>query len=203
VRYLTAPALCLVSIITAAAAEQTQHARSTASVATRAPVAHEYVDDEATVPENLGATLPHNVATFGYETQLDLMLRRSLTFRKQCARIAAAPDLHVRIAPAIPPRARFDHTLTRLAFKADGSVQADVAIGSRGDPLELLAHEFEHILEQLDGVDLPSMARRASTGVYAVQESVQEGERFETKRALAAGRQVAREVRDGRRRDGQ
>src|SRR5262252_9595596 len=70
VRYLTAPALCLVSIITAAAAEQTQHARSTASVATRAPVAHEYVDDEATVPENLGATLPHNVATFGYETQL-------------------------------------------------------------------------------------------------------------------------------------
>ena len=71
-------------------------------------------------------------------------------------------------------------------------------LGPSGDPVMLIAHEFEHILEQLDGVDLRSMATRVATGVHLVPGSGH----FETDRAIAAGRQVADEVRRGRTRDG-
>ncbi len=71
-------------------------------------------------------------------------------------------------------------------------------VGYLGEPILLIAHEFEHILEQLDGVDLPSMAARPATGVHAVASSG----RFETDRAIAAGRQVEREVFDSGRKRG-
>jgi hypothetical protein len=58
----------------------------------------------------------------------------------------------------------------------------------------LIAHEFEHILEQLDEVDLPSMAARPATGVHTVPGS----DHFETDRAIAAGRAVRAEVKRGR-----
>jgi len=197
-RYLGAAALCLAASVTAAADEQAEHARSTASVSIGAPIAHEYVDDEAGVAEDRDARLPHNVTIFWYEIPLASMLRRSPTFRRQCARIAAAPQLQVSVVPSIVP-GDSDRTLTRLAFNRNGSVQARVTVGPERNPVESLAHEFEHILEQLDGVDLVSMAHRRATGVYATPG----GERFETERALAAGRQVAREVLAHRGRGGQ
>ena len=52
------------------------------------------------------------------------------------------------------------------------------------DHAELLAHEFEHVLEQIEGLDLRRMAReriRRLRDAYAV---------FETDRAQAAGRIV-------------
>lgn len=195
-RYLGAAALCLAASVTAAADDQAEHARSTASVSIGAPIAHEYVDDEAGVAEDRDARLPHNVTISWYEIPLASMLRWSPTFRRQCARIAAAPQLRVSVVPSIVPS---DRTLTRFAFNRDGSVQADVTVGPERNPVESLAHEFEHILEQLDGVDLASMAHRRATGVYATPG----GERFETERALAAGRQVAREVLAHRGRGGQ
>ena len=83
-------------------------------------------------------------------------------------------------------------------MRRSAGIEADVQLGPSGDPVLLIAHEFEHILEQLDGVDLPSMATRVATGVRLVPESGH----FETDRAIAAGRQVASEVRRGRARDG-
>ena len=65
-----------------------------------------------------------------------------------------------------------------------------------GDSLiELIAHEFEHILEQLDSVDLAAMAARSGTGVRAVSELGH----FETDRAIAAGRRVESEMASARR----
>ena len=58
---------------------------------------------------------------------------------------------------------------------------------------ELLAHEFEHILEQIEGLDLRRLARVKGSGVHEVEYAV-----FETDRAQAAGRVVAAET--GRRR---
>jgi hypothetical protein len=54
---------------------------------------------------------------------------------------------------------------------------------------ELLAHELEHVLEQVEGIDLDALAeegeaRRLSDGS------------FETARAVQAGRRVAAEVID-------
>ena len=56
---------------------------------------------------------------------------------------------------------------------------------------ELIAHEFEHIIEQLDGVDLGAHAAQPHTGVTAI------GHRrdiFETMRAKRAGLKVVSEL---------
>ena len=91
-----------------------------------------------------------------------------------------------------------DEAMTRIVRRPDGVIDAGVQVGSAGDPVLLIAHEFEHILEQLDGVDLPSMAARPATGVRLVSGSGH----FETERAIAAGRRVADEVTRGRSRSG-
>ena len=57
--------------------------------------------------------------------------------------------------------------------------------------VELIAHELEHVIEQLDGVDLAAKLRRPNSGVYATGDS---GNLFETTRAKRVGFQVAREV---------
>ena len=59
---------------------------------------------------------------------------------------------------------------------------------------ELIAHEFEHIIEQLDGVDLAIMSRLRSTGVKRVNEV----DAFETRRAIVTGLRVARGIGDRR-----
>lgn len=189
----------IAACVAAGASAQTRYARSTAGRPIEAPVVHVYADDATVVAEVLGAELPRNVTFAGsYLTPARLMLRGSATFRRQCARLAAAHQLQITVAPALMPGARPDQAITRITFGPAGSIQADVTIGTMGDPFELVPHEFEHILEQLDGVDLVSMASRPDTGVRGRQD----GEPFETERAIAVGRQVAREVRESRRRGG-
>jgi hypothetical protein len=131
-----------------------------------------------------------------YKSAVAAMLRYSPTFQRQYRRLARATDVRVEIAPALLTRAH-DGALTRIVRGPSG-LEAGVRLGPAGDPVLLIAHEFEHILEQLDDVDLPAMATRIATGVHLVPGS----EHFETDRAIAAGRQVADEVRRGRARDG-
>ena len=79
--------------------------------------------------------------------------------------------------------------MTRL----DGQLRTAIVEVPVGDPMavvELLAHEFEHIVEQLDGVDLASWAGRS--GVRRVGGSDRDGA-FETERARQIGRRVAGE----------
>jgi hypothetical protein len=136
-------------------------------------------------------TIPPN-----YRSSVAAMLRYSPTFRRQCNRIARTPDLRVEIVSSLLGGAP-GGALTRIVRSARG-IDASVQLAPAGDPVVLIAHEFEHILEQLDGVDLPVMATRVATGVHLVPGSGH----FETDRAIAAGRQVADEVRRGRARDG-
>ncbi len=58
--------------------------------------------------------------------------------------------------------------------------------------VEMIAHELEHIIEQLDEVDLAQKARRSRSGVRATDggRSV-----FETTRALHVGLRVVQEAR--------
>ncbi len=58
-----------------------------------------------------------------------------------------------------------------------------------GDHVELIAHEFEHIIEQLEGVKLRRLANDPSAGVHDLRYA------YETERAYKVGRQVARECR--------
>ena len=154
-----------------------------------------YVESDA---ENVAAAaaIPRNVSVADtYEATLRTMLERSGTFRQQCRRIGRARGLVVRLRRGFPhERARNEAAYTTVIRRAGGDLEATVLLGD-GDPVELIAHEFEHILEQLDDVDLAAMGSRPGTGVSL---NTAMG-RFETVRAIAAGRRVGVEVARARR----
>jgi hypothetical protein len=107
---------------------------------------------------------------------------RSPTFRSQCARLAKAGTIvfvHVVSSVQIRRQAQSVIGITR-----DGATVARVLVRSSADIVELLAHEFEHVLEYLEGVD----HRRSGTMLSH--------DAYETDRAMDAGRRVAREFRE-------
>ena len=157
--------------------------------------AHVYVEADAAAVAS-SAVLPPNIRLSGvYQSIVLAMLRRSATFRGQCNRIGRDSRLSVTVNPELPggrPGAAATTTVTR---DARGGIEAVVRLTGQGEPAELIAHEFEHILEQLDDVDLAAMASRSGTGVRAIAELGH----FETDRAIAAGRRVHSEVANARR----
>jgi hypothetical protein len=138
-----------------------------------------------------GCALPANVhIPRDLERPVARIYDRSPTFRAQCERIAAAANLriNVRIDTAIPSSCRAFTTVIRRGR----GIRAEVHLPPSSDHSELLAHEFEHLLEQIEGLDLRRLARVKGSGVREVQDEL-----FETDRAQAAGRVVA--VEAGRR----
>lgn len=140
---------------------------------------------------------PNIVVPPAYRPIFADMFRYSPTFRRQCGRLARTSDLVIDLTPSLQPGLPPAEALTRIV-RRPGGLEAAVQLGPTGDPVLLIAHEFEHILEQLDGVDLPSMAARAATGVRLVSGTGH----FETERAIAAGHRVMEEVTRGRSRRG-
>jgi len=69
-----------------------------------------------------------------------------------------------------------------------GALMVDTTLFVPADMVELVAHELEHVCEQIEGVDLRTLAGRRDSGVYDV------GGHYETQRAITIGRRVAREV---------
>ena len=154
-----------------------------------------YTDDGSATPQFSEARLSPNVAIApALQSIVAAMLRDSVTFRRQCARLAASPSILVTVDDAvIPDRAPF-RAATDFSVDSRGQVIARVRLGSRTDVEARIAHEFEHIIEQLDGVDLRSLARRETAGVHPVYADTH----FETERAIAIGRRVAQEIRTSR-----
>lgn len=113
----------------------------------------------------------------------------SATFRAQCDRIAAAPALSVIIRlDAVIPRSCLAFTLIN---RRGYTLRADVHLPAAGTMMaELVGHEFEHIVEQLDGLNLRVLANVRGSGV---RESAFEV--YESDRAQRAGRIVAAESR--------
>jgi hypothetical protein len=120
------------------------------------------------------------------------MCRRAPTFRRQVARVAQEPDLVVAIQPGrllAGGRVRASTEIT----KVDGQVRSAEVRVRDGDSVllvELIGHELEHILEQLDGVDLAKWV--GHSGVYRVGGDDRGGP-IETARARQVGRLVAGE----------
>jgi hypothetical protein len=121
---------------------------------------------------------------------LDSLLESSPTFRSQWDRLGREPKLYVRV--------RLDARLDDSSLRArtvvrraeDQTVVALVDIRVFGDRAELLGHEIEHVIEQLEGLNLPQLAG-ASRGVWETHRGV-----FETERAIRAGQRVFKEMRD-------
>jgi hypothetical protein len=158
-------------------------------------VVHVYVDTDAASLQGAATSLPRNlVLPDSMQARVASMVRTSPTFRLQCNRVTNAKNLKITVEHAIPSGPV--RATTRVIIAPGGEMIAHVQLGPSGDLEELLAHEIEHIVEQLDGVDLRSLANREDTGVWLVGDT----DRFETERAVTVGLQVLDEVRHARRR---
>lgn len=120
---------------------------------------------------------------------VDELLAASPTFSRQCERIAELPL--VRVAVRMLPKGEESCCRARTTIRryASGALIAWVEIPSPRisvEYAELLGHEFEHILEQIDLVDLNALADRG--GASRV------GDAYETTRARRAGEAVAEEA---------
>ena len=123
------------------------------------------------------------------------LCRRSPTFRRQVARLADADGLTVTVRlGAFQPTSswRAQTVITQVGGHVR-SADVQVPAGDGRLVAELIAHEFEHILEQLDGRDLPKLANNHSNGVWYSGSDV-----IETDRAIRAGRTVRDELRQSR-----
>jgi hypothetical protein len=138
-------------------------------------------------------TLPRNLIVDSVlRPVVEAMRAGSPTFRRQCARIASAPQLLVEIASDPPLTVQRSAALTRITRHELGRIRATVRVALSRRAPELIAHEIEHVIEQLDGIDLAVQARRASSGVHVCKCG--EEPSFETRRAIATGLRVAREL---------
>jgi hypothetical protein len=139
------------------------------------------------------AGLPGNLTVeMSLRALVNDMWQRAPIFRRQLARLAREPSLVLTIriwTLNLSPSVRARTHLSRVS----GDLRAAVLDIQRLDPLsvvELVAHEIEHVLEQLDGVDL---ARRSGrNGIRRGREGAAH-ESFETERARQVGVSVARE----------
>jgi len=125
------------------------------------------------------SSLPLNIDAGPLHVEAIHLLHASPTFRRQCARVAVSPVLRVtvRLTGVLVETARAQTVISRYDA---GAIRAEVTLRFGEDYQELLAHEFEHVLEQVDGVVLrdevaTGRAWRTDSGA------------FETRRAYDAG----------------
>ena len=139
---------------------------------------------------DMPAELPRNLVVPEVMRPLvERMWRQSLTFRRQCARLAEHPPVTVSIDLAVGVRntSGARATMQRRGARLEVSIRVDLR--QPGRFVELIAHELEHVVEQIDGTDLPGLARQGVDGVIPKMAG------YETARARAIGRAVAREAK--------
>ena len=118
---------------------------------------------------------------------LNDMWQGSPTFRRQWTRLASG---RVRVSIVLNPMlSGWTRAHAQLSRTPDLRVQIYLPLVNRS-AIEYLAHEIEHVLEALDGVDLPEAVAHRLHGATAVGRPPA----FETNRAKAIGRLVLSEV---------
>jgi hypothetical protein len=186
--FLTFLGVCSVSHVSTFAQSNTDRERDalrSSQDAVRVYVATRENEDEVRPADNLQITS-------AYQPLIEAMLSRSPTFRRQYARLARAPLMLVVLRADMPAGRRVD-ALTQISSRGASGVEALVHVMPSTRTVELIAHELEHIIEQLDGVNLRAKSRLRSSGVRVTAD---EGT-FETTRAVLTGQRVAREVLEG------
>ena len=129
----------------------------------------------------------HLVAHEHLRPLLNELWSRSVTFRAQCRRLAGAGAvvmLYGASAKETPWNAE-----SRIGVLSNGRVTARVRVRTGRESVEVIAHELEHVLERIDGVQLALDAARPGSGTTLA------GGAFETRRATDAGRRAAKEVK--------
>jgi hypothetical protein len=126
-----------------------------------------------------------------FQTVVEQMLQRSPTFRRQCARIAAAPHLTIEVVAAAR-QVRRTAAWTSISRTPTGHIHASITVSAVGRTAELIAHELEHVIEQLDGINLNQLVRVRSSGVRHCE--CETFDAYETTRAIRTGLRVAEEM---------
>ena len=112
----------------------------------------------------------------------------STTFREQCRTLGAARA--VVIVRSSRETRRADG---RITVSDDGTILGRIRVHPASRVLEYLAHELEHVVERVEGVDLLLESRRGGSRVVLIAGA------YETRRANDAGLRVAREVQEATR----
>jgi hypothetical protein len=128
--------------------------------------------------------IPSNIDAGIFTRDVIALLSRSETFRSQCERVAGTP--RVRVTLAIVSTLNGGRAQTAIHRFPSGAILAEVDVLFGENYRELLAHEFEHILEQIEGVDLRQEAAQGRAWLLP-------GGAFETRRAYLTGVQVSTE----------
>ena len=130
-------------------------------------------------------TIPLEITDDELRQLVRRLWRTSVTFRRQCARLAGAS---VRVIVHVDPTVRANANAVTTVDVRDGFVRAVHTRLGVAKP-EYLAHELEHVLEQVDGVDLRWAVKNGVAGAREARSGA-----FETVRAIAIGRLVAQQV---------
>lgn len=136
------------------------------------------------LPRNL--RVPENM-----RPMLMRMLETSPTFRRQIATLTAKPAVRMTVTYGGMRGDRNYHALSTVRKHEWGAMLVDTTVFVPTDLVEIIAHELEHVCEQMEGVDLPSLSRRKGVGVYNLNGH------YETVRAIRAGQSASREFHDG------
>jgi hypothetical protein len=119
---------------------------------------------------------------------LQQTLRRSPTFQRQMKTLLNTQRVRMSVVYGGLRGLRLFQAQSTVTHHEWGALVVDTTLYAPADMVELFAHEMEHVCEQIEGLDLPSLAGRHDSGVYDV------GGHFETLRAITAGRKVSREA---------
>jgi hypothetical protein len=144
------------------------------------------------IAEDLPREIPRNLRVpSNMRPTLMRMLQRSPTFRRQIATLTRKPAVRVSVAYGGMRGDRNYHALSTVRKHEWGAMLVDTTIYVPTDLVEIIVHELEHVCEQMEGVDLPALARRRGVGVYNLNGH------YETVRAIRAGQNATREYQGG------
>jgi hypothetical protein len=108
-------------------------------------------------------------------------------FRCHCSKIAAAPRLRMSVDIATAPIGPLTRARARASRYDSGLLVVQTEIPAVSEYVELIVHEFEHVVEPIEGIDF----RLTSAGSQITQRA--DGT-FETERARLAGLAATEEV---------
>jgi hypothetical protein len=127
---------------------------------------NEASDERVSLPENI-KVVAHALAA----TVLEL-LARSATFKRQCDTIRNARNVSVTVSHPVSPLGSQRRSRLEVTRDSSGFLLARVEFPALARP-EFLAHDFEHIVEQLERTDDQAWVRDSG---WAESERAQRAE---------------------------
>lgn len=122
---------------------------------------------------------------------LEKMLLASPTFRRQCEEIDRARHLKIYIKLLRTHYNKGYRAVSNVKRYEGGLLKVRMELLMPDDLVELIGHEFEHVLEQIEQIDLEAQVFTKVSDISRNHDGS-----FETARAIQAGRRVRMEFNE-------